>query len=119
MCEPFSPAECMASPRPSLDPCNKVYAGGCTTVKEALRDIRPIMPAGFEVRFETPPGRQAHVDFAHFLTVFTDKPSVEPSDDAIGTVLAVIDDLQQIPMPHVHVISHYSKGLITIPKVRH
>ena len=53
------------------------YAGGYTTVKEALRDIRPIMPAGFEVRFETPPGRQAQVDFTHFRTVFTDEPSVE------------------------------------------
>jgi hypothetical protein len=29
------------------------------------------------VRFETPPGRQAQVDFAHFRTVFTDEPGIE------------------------------------------
>jgi transposase len=29
------------------------------------------------VRFETPPGRQAQVDFAHFRTVFTDEPGTE------------------------------------------
>ena len=28
----------------------------------------------FEVRFETPPGDQAQVDFAHFQVVFTDEP---------------------------------------------
>ena len=33
--------------------------------------------SSFEVRFETPPGRQAQVDFAHFRTVFTDEPGVE------------------------------------------
>jgi transposase len=53
------------------------YAGGYTRVKDALREIRPPTPAGFEVRFETPPGRQAQVDFSHFRTVFTDEPSVE------------------------------------------
>ena len=53
------------------------YAGGYKAVKDFLRDIRPTSPAGFEVRFETPPGRQAQVDFAHFRTVFTDEPSVE------------------------------------------
>ncbi len=42
-----------------------------------LRDIRPTEPAPFEVRFETPPGRQAQVDFAHFRTVFTDAPGTE------------------------------------------
>ena len=29
------------------------------------------------MRFETPPGRQAQVDFAHFRTVFTDEPGIE------------------------------------------
>ena len=39
-----------------------------------------VWPTGalpFEVRFETPPGRQAQVDFAHFRTVFTDEPGAE------------------------------------------
>ena len=53
------------------------YAGGYTAVKDFLRGVRPSSPAGFELRFETPPGRQAQVDFAHFRTVFTDEPSVE------------------------------------------
>lgn len=39
--------------------------------------IRPIDgPKPFEVRFETPSGHQAQVDFARFVTVFEDKPGV-------------------------------------------
>jgi len=53
------------------------YAGGYTAVKDFLREARPSAPAGFEVRFETAPGRQAPVDFAHFRTVFADEPGVE------------------------------------------
>jgi transposase len=53
------------------------YAGGYTMVKDFLREVRPSVPAGFEVRFETPPGRQAQVDFAHFRTVFADEPGTE------------------------------------------
>jgi len=48
------------------------YAGGYTAVKELLREIRPSQPAGFEVRFETPPGRQAQVDFAEFAVELPD-----------------------------------------------
>jgi hypothetical protein len=46
-------------------------------VKDFLREVRPSTPVGFEVRFETPPGRQAQVDFARFRTVFTDEPGTE------------------------------------------
>ena len=53
------------------------YSGGYTAVKVFLRDIRPSPSPGFEVRFETPPGRQAQVDFAQFRTVFTDEPGAE------------------------------------------
>src|SRR3954469_15393159 len=53
------------------------YTGGYTILTDLLRGIRPSEPAAFEVRFETPPGRQAQVDFAHFRTVFTDEPGVE------------------------------------------
>ena len=53
------------------------YAGGYTILTEFLRDIRPAPAPEFEVRFETPPGRQAQVDFAHFRTVFTDEPGAE------------------------------------------
>jgi transposase len=53
------------------------YTGGYTILTEFLRDIRPAPAPEFEVRFETPPGRQAQIDFAHFRTVFTDEPGVE------------------------------------------
>ena len=53
------------------------YGGGYTILTDFLREIRPNEMSPFEVRFETPPGRQAQVDFAHFRTVFTDEPGVE------------------------------------------
>lgn len=53
------------------------YTGGYTILTDLLREIRPVEARPFEVRFETPPGRQAQVDFAHFRTVFTDEPGVE------------------------------------------
>jgi transposase len=53
------------------------YAGGYTILTDFLRKIRPSQPPGFEVRFETPPGRQAQVDFAHFRTAFDDQPETE------------------------------------------
>jgi len=53
------------------------YDGAYTILKDFLREVRPSQPAGFEVRFETPPGRQAQADFAYFSTVFTDEPGVE------------------------------------------
>ena len=53
------------------------YTGGYSILTDFLREVRPTEPAPFEVRFETPPGRQAQVDFAHFRTVFTDEPGTE------------------------------------------
>lgn len=50
------------------------YAGGYTAVTDFLREVRPPPQAGFERRFETPPGKQAQVDFAHFKAVFDDEP---------------------------------------------
>jgi transposase len=50
--------------------------GGYTAVTDTLRDLRPAPLPGFEVRFETPPGEQAQVDFAQFQVVFTDEPAV-------------------------------------------
>lgn len=52
------------------------YPGGYSMVRDFVRGIRPRQVPDFEVRFETPPGRQAQVDFAHFRTVFDDEPSV-------------------------------------------
>jgi transposase len=53
------------------------YTGGYTAVKDFLRTIRPKALQAFERRFETPPGKQAQVDFAYFRTVFTDEPGAE------------------------------------------
>ena len=53
------------------------YTGGYTALKDFLRTIRPATPQPFERRFETPAGKQAQVDFAHFRTPFTDQPGAE------------------------------------------
>ena len=50
------------------------YPGRATTVKDFVREVRPPPAPIFERRFETPPGRQAQVDFAHFRVCFTDRP---------------------------------------------
>src|ERR1700722_3537952 len=52
------------------------YEGGYTAVTDYLRELRPPATVGFEVRFETPPGEQAQVDFAQFEVEFTDEPGV-------------------------------------------
>lgn len=46
------------------------YKGGKTILNDYLRQIRPAPAPGFEVRFETPPGLQAQVDFAEFKVRF-------------------------------------------------
>src|SRR5512132_1371001 len=52
------------------------YDGGYTAITDFLRTVRPPATLPFEVRFETPPGRQAQVDFAQFQVEFTDEPAV-------------------------------------------
>jgi transposase len=53
------------------------YSGAYTAVKRFVAAIRPEGgPKPFEVRFETPAGQQAQVDFARFVTEFTDDPGV-------------------------------------------
>jgi hypothetical protein len=58
------------------EPRERGYRGACTAVTDQLRQLRPAPLAPFEVRFETPPGAQAQVDFAQFQVVFTKKPAV-------------------------------------------
>ena len=53
------------------------FPGGYTAVRDGVRDLRPARSAGFEVRFETPPGEQAQVDFARFDVEFADAPGVK------------------------------------------
>lgn len=53
------------------------YTGANTAVKRFVAAMRPENgPKPFEVRFETPAGQQAQVDFARFVTEFTDEPGV-------------------------------------------
>jgi transposase len=53
------------------------YCGAYTAVKRFVAAIRPAnQPRRFEVRFETSPGYQAQVDFARFVTTFTDEPDM-------------------------------------------
>jgi transposase len=42
------------------------YAGGYTQIKEYVRQVRPVPRVDPVVRFETPAGQQAQVDFAEF-----------------------------------------------------
>ncbi|HYW92218.1 MAG TPA: IS21 family transposase [Gammaproteobacteria bacterium] len=42
------------------------YSGGYTQLKAYVRELRPVEAAEPVVRFETPPGHQAQVDFAEF-----------------------------------------------------
>ena len=53
------------------------FTGGYSVVRDRVRDIRPARSAGFEARFETPPGYQAQVDFARFEVDFADEPDVK------------------------------------------
>ena len=52
------------------------YSGGYSVVRDRVREIRPARSAAYEVRFETPPGEQAQVDFAQFQLQFTDEPTI-------------------------------------------
>jgi transposase len=52
------------------------YDGGYTAVTDTLRELRPAPLPAFEVRFETPAGAQAQVDFAQCQLQLTDEPAV-------------------------------------------
>lgn len=52
------------------------FSGSYTTLTDYLRTVRPLGPAGFEHRFETPAGQQAQVDFAQFKVNFRREPQV-------------------------------------------
>jgi transposase len=53
------------------------YDGAYTAVKRFVAAIRPHEgPKPYELRFETPAGHQAQVDFARFVVSFEDEPGV-------------------------------------------
>ena len=53
------------------------FTGCYSVVRDRLRELRPQRRNGFEVRFETPAGEQAQVDFARFDVEFLDEPGVK------------------------------------------
>jgi transposase len=53
------------------------YVGGRTAVNDFLRTVRPPPAPIFEVRFETPPGEQAQVDFAEFKVCIWTPPLLQ------------------------------------------
>ncbi|WP_108260090.1 Mu transposase domain-containing protein [Mangrovicoccus ximenensis] len=65
------------------------YKGSYSTLKPFLRSVRPSRRTQFERRFETPPGKQAQVDFAEFTAEFTDEPGVVRPALAYDAVLTV------------------------------
>src|SRR5947207_4225104 len=65
----------LSAARLTREICELGYAGAYTAVKRFLAATRPENgPKPYEVRFETPPGVQAQVDFARFVVDFTDDP---------------------------------------------
>ena len=51
------------------------YTGSYSTVRDTVRTMRPVGGGrAYAVRFETPPGQQAQVDFAQFRVRFADAP---------------------------------------------
>jgi transposase len=53
------------------------YLGGYSMVTAFLREVRPPSVQLYERRYETPPGKQAQVDFAYFEVEFTDAPGTK------------------------------------------
>ena len=50
------------------------YRGGYSILTNYVRGIRPAAEVDYEIRYETPPGLQAQVDFAHFEVEFAERP---------------------------------------------
>lgn len=93
------------------------YPGGKTMLGDFVRQIRPASAPLFEVRFETPPGEQAQVDFAHFKVVFDDEPGVTRVVWLFSMVLGhsrylfarfcLHQDLQTLLRLHIEAFEHF------------
>ncbi len=53
------------------------FKGSYTTLTDYIRQIRAPLAHEFELRFETPAGKQGQVDFARFTVRFSDEPELE------------------------------------------
>jgi len=92
------------------------YSGGRTALGDLLRRVRPAREPGFEIRFETPAGRQAQVDFAHFNVLFEDAPAERRSVWLFSLVLGHSrylwarfvehQDLQTVLRCHIEAFEH-------------
>ncbi len=63
------------------------HTGGYTSVTDFLRRLRDDLPKRFEIRFETPPGRQAQAGFAEFTTCFAGEPGIRRKVSLFSYVL--------------------------------
>jgi transposase len=77
LCERVSTYPDLSAVRLTREIRERGYQGAYTAVKRYIAATRPPdQSKPFEVRFETPPGQQAQVDFARFVTTFTDEPEI-------------------------------------------
>ena len=69
------------------------YEGGYSTVKEYLQPKRESARTAVVRRFETPPGRQAQVDWGHLgtLTVNEEKPQAVGSAGSLSISVELVD----------------------------
>jgi transposase len=94
------------------------YPGGKTALGDFVREVRPAAAPLFEVRFETAPGEQAQVDFAHFKAVFDDEPGVVRVVWLFSMVLGhsrylfarfcLHQDLQTLLRLHIEAFEHFA-----------
>jgi transposase len=94
------------------------YPGGKSALGEFVREVRPAAAPAFEVRFETAPGEQAQVDFAHFKALFDDEPGVVRVVWLFSMVLGhsrylfarfcLHQDLQTLLRMHIEAFEHYA-----------
>jgi transposase len=94
------------------------YPGGKTALGDFVRAVRPAAAPVFEVRFETEPGQQAQVDFAHFKVVFDEQPGVVRVVWLFSMVLGhsrylfarfcLHQDLQTLLRLHIEAFEHFA-----------
>jgi transposase len=94
------------------------YRGGKTMLGDFVREVRPAAAPLFEVRFETAPGEQAQVDFAHFKAEFDDEPGVTRVVWLFSMVLGhsrylfarfcLHQDLQTLLRLHIEAFEHFA-----------
>lgn len=76
LCERLREYPQLSTKRLLRDIQQRGYCGGYSILAEYVSSIRPAAEVDYEIRFETAPGLQAQVDFAHFETEFTNQPGI-------------------------------------------